>query len=101
MLYKTCPNCFLSKPLEEFPWKYKALNIRHAVCKPCTAKRSSNWYRKNKTAHIQNVKAYKDQARIQARMFIYKYLTTHPCTKCGEFDPVVLEFDHLKDKEKN
>jgi len=97
---RVCTKCGQEKSVEEFPWKNSLMGRRHAVCKPCTASRSSQWYQDNKTAHIQNVMLHKEQARIEARIYIYEYLASHPCSMCGEADPVVLEFDHIKGKEE-
>jgi hypothetical protein len=33
--------------------------------------------------------------------YLVEFFTTHPCSDCGETDPVVLEFDHLGDKAFN
>ena len=98
-LYRTCTKCFLQKPIEEFGWKDRTINKRHAVCKECTAKRSSAWYYQNREHHIQNVAANSKSYRAQAGKYVYQYLSTHPCVDCGETDPVVLEFHHLGNKE--
>jgi hypothetical protein len=95
---KICTKCFQEKTIEDFGWKSKLLNRRHAVCKPCTAKRSNSWYYANKNSHIENVMLHKRESRVLARQFVWDYLLAHPCVDCGESDPVVLEFDHTGGK---
>ena len=98
---KVCTKCLQEKQIEEFPWKNSFQGRRHAVCKPCMAERSSHWYEKNKDLDIQNVMLNKEYARLEARHFVLEYLRTHPCAICGENDAVVLEFDHIKEKNSD
>ncbi|MCA1554624.1 MAG: hypothetical protein LC737_09630, partial [Chloroflexi bacterium] len=37
----------------------------------------------------------RETAEANARR-VYEYLLTHACVGCGESDPVVLEFDHVR-----
>jgi hypothetical protein len=104
-LMRTCTKCFLQKPIEEFGWKDRTINKRHAVCKECTAKRSSKWYYENREHHLETVNNYTQSHRDIAREYVYQYLSTHPCEgilpdgePCNETDPVVLEFHHVGEK---
>ncbi len=36
------------------------------------------------------------QRRDKNRQRAYDYILSHPCIDCGEDDPVVLQFDHIK-----
>jgi hypothetical protein len=93
---KICTKCGVEKPIEEFGWKYQALEKRHSVCKTCTAARSRKWYYENKERQIKNVSRNNRSYREKAREFIWDYFSAHPCSVCGETDPIVLEFHHIK-----
>jgi len=82
--------------MSEFGWKDRLRGKRHAVCKECTAKRSSKWYYQNQDRQKENVKQNNQQYRQNARDYIWEYLSAHPCTQCGETDPVALEFHHVR-----
>ena len=95
---RVCSKCFQEKPIEEFGWKNMEREKRHAVCKECTAKRSSKWYYQNQDRQKENVRRNNQNYREQARQYILAYLLTHPCSECGETDPRVLEFHHEGEK---
>jgi hypothetical protein len=45
--------------------------------------------------------ANKKKTRLEQTALLLDYFASHPCMDCGETDPVVLEFDHLRDKRFN
>ena len=95
---KTCPNCSERKPIDEFAFKYAARNIRQWCCRACCAKYRRSWYERNRDKHRHKVRVVRDKASANNRARSWSYLAQHPCVDCGESDPVVLEFDHLRDK---
>jgi hypothetical protein len=42
------------------------------------------------------IQARKRDRRNQLARHVRTYLLNHPCVDCGEADPVVLEFDHVR-----
>jgi len=67
---KVCHKCNVEKPLEEFPWKNIVTRKRQAVCKECTAKRSSEWYYANKDHHLENVHNRRKRIRQEVREYV-------------------------------
>src|SRR4051794_14200211 len=43
----------------------------------------------------------KQALALERTTYLIEYFATHPCADCGETDPTVLEFDHLRDKSFN
>ena len=97
---KICTQCGREpQPIENFPWRWKDRGIKHSACKDCVKGKSSNWYYENQDRQKENVKLNNQNYRQNAREFILEYLSTHPCSQCGESDPRVLEFHHLGQKD--
>lgn len=95
-----CNHCHQEKEIEEFNWRFKTLGIRQSCCRDCQKEQRKNWYEGDAhERHLQQVKERKHVVREAAREYVWNYLSAHPCVKCGESDPRVLEFHHKHGKE--
>jgi len=96
---KTCTNCKIKKPLENFQKRSSAKDGHTNLCKPCKRKYDNAHYQNNpkRSEYIRNNQ--KDR-EIKTNKYIAEYLRQHPCVDCGEDDIVVLEFDHVRGKKR-
>lgn len=95
---KVCVSCGLPKEEEEFNWRWKALGIRAKICRECQSGHQRTWYEGHREQEKERVRRRRVKAREEAREFVYSYLSTHSCIDCGETDPRVLDFDHVRGK---
>lgn len=77
----------------------KDKGIRHCWCRDCWVEVHKNWYDRNKERQKNRVRINKKKAQAIVRAGVAAHLANHPCVDCGEADPVVLEFDHVRGKK--
>jgi hypothetical protein len=95
---RKCGRCGASKPTSEFAWRRKRLGQRDNMCAPCRSAYGREHYLANRQKYIDG-EARRKRARAEVRTrYLLEYFQGHPCVDCGETDPLVLEFDHLRDK---
>lgn len=66
-------------------------------CRACNREYQNRWYHQNAELHGSRTRKNTVAARERAREFVWDHLTSNPCVDCGESDPIVLEFDHVRD----
>ena len=98
---KICSKCGDDKSIKDFAFRDQETNKRHSACRGCTRIASNDHYKQNSRYYKDKAKARDKVVRIENLQFVMDYLKEHPCVDCGEKDPLVLEFDHIKDKFKN
>ena len=96
-----CYRCGEFKCPTEFNWRRKARGERDSHCRPCRADYKREHYERNRQAYIDRATERKQRLNLERTQYLIDYFLSHPCVDCGESDPVVLEFDHLRDKEFN
>lgn len=93
-----CIRCGQAKPADEFAWKHRERGRRNSYCRPCQADYGREHYLANKQRYIDQAAARSREIRIERTRELLAYFDDHPCADCGESDPLVLDFDHLRDK---
>ena len=95
---RRCGRCGELKPLEDFAWRRKHKLQRHNYCRPCHAAYHREHYLANKQRYVDQAAVSKRKLRLERTTYLIDYFKAHPCLDCGETDPIVLEFDHLREK---
>lgn len=93
---KKCLRCLKIKNLKRFKFKNKKKGKINTYCISCMNLYRREHHYKNKESH----KTKRLKRRKEIDNFLFDYLNQQECIDCGEFDPVVLEFDHVIGKKK-
>jgi hypothetical protein len=97
---KLCPSCKVQKDVTEFGVNNARLDGLQSQCRACKKLTQDNWYRKNRVEHQARVKRRRFDHRDRVVSQLLEYFRTHSCVDCGEPDPLVLEFDHVRGQKK-
>lgn len=95
---KTCGKCKTEKQLDAFPFKRKATGTLSSWCKDCHKIYKDKHYESNIEQYADKNKRNRRIAKTRSWTNLKEYFRTHPCVDCGEDDPIVLDFDHQRDK---
>lgn len=93
--------CQETRPVEDFAWRRIADNVRDSYCRPCRAEYKRRHYAAHKERYKANAQFYTWKMALVRTAWLFDYFKSHHCVDCGESDPLVLEFDHLRDKSFN
>lgn len=98
---KTCNKCETLKEDSEFH-KSKKKGLQ-AFCKACRKTIDHAYWKIRALDPVaMSTKQAYGKSRIKERHeMMFQYFMEHPCVDCGETDPIVLTFDHIRDKHFN
>ena len=98
---RICSQCKNEKPLtqEFFNVRDKLGKKFRTDCKECQHLKQSKAYMKKNAVYKEAAYKYRAALKEANQKLLWEFLLEHPCVRCGETNPVVLEFDHLRDKK--
>ena len=100
---KRCARCGETKSSSDFSvgsdGKGKGRKKADCYCRPCRAEYGREHYLRNRQDYIDKA-GIRTRRMVEQRMrYVVEYLRQSQCVDCGERDILVLEFDHVRDKE--
>jgi hypothetical protein len=90
-----CRGCQRMLPLGQFSFKSAEKGVLHSRCRACCRANSRRHYQANRAAYLSRNRRNNPAQRRRSAAFVLAFLREHPCSRCGEADPIVLEFNHL------
>lgn len=98
---KRCDTCRVDKPEASFNKNRSKRDGLNSICRECSNARSRRYYKENHDKHIAVIRAQNRKRRAALKAIVADHLVSHPCVDCGESDPIVLEFDHVRGKKRD
>ncbi len=93
-----CPRCQRRLDSTEFSVSSRRSTGRQLWCRTCKSKYDAELYRSN-SSRRNSIKTRNRLRAVENAKRTFLYLLAHPCVECGEDDPVVLEFDHVRGRK--
>ena len=93
---RKCSKCGLMLPVSDFQIRDREKGTYRNICSACRRAYNKSYYgehaEKYKASRRQNQPRYRQERRER----LFDYLRGKACVDCGEPDPILLEFDHVK-----
>lgn len=93
---KVCSMCKTWKPLDDFHRKRSSRDGRQSRCRACNIAGQIRVHAENGDLCRDRIRDRGYRVRDRNRTLVLSYLLEHACVDCGESDPVVLDFDHVR-----
>lgn len=93
---KLCPRCSVRKQLRDFGRCESRRDGLATYCRECYRLIHREHYRRRHARRRAAISQRNRRQHDENARTLLAYLRTHPCVDCGERDPVVLEFDHVR-----
>ena len=94
-----CGKCHQERSLDEFSLRDKERGVLHKFCKSCHSLYRRQHYERNRVKYIEKASKWNKKQWELLKQFLFEKLLKSACVDCGEDDILVLDFDHLRDKE--
>ena len=91
---RRCSRCRESKPESDFGTRGKGR--LQTNCRQCNAAYLREHYQANCDYYIRKARRFQVRRKQEHYPRLFAYFAEHPCVDCGETDPVVLQFDHVR-----